>query len=135
MVIALVQDAVVEKEFGCESSQELSIIDRCPCGIFLSLKIPLHVVVPRFLFCIKFTTVCWFIEPLNDDLGSLVVPSDFEHRCHGSQSVCQLILFSWNMIKSNLFEVGDQTQNMLSIGNKIRMLRIPLAFYLTNHQS
>src|ERR1043165_9114867 len=132
-MIALVQDAVAEEEFGCKSSYELLIINRCPCGIFLSLKIPLHVVVPRFLFCVKLITIRWFVKPLNDDLGSLVVPSDFEHRRHSSQCICQLILFSWNMIKSNLFEVGDQTQNMLSIGKEIRMLRIPLALNLTDH--
>src|ERR1044072_717295 len=132
-MIAFVQDVVAEEEFGCKPSQKLLIVDRCPCGIFLSLKIPLHVVVPRFLFCIKFTTVCRFVKPLNDDPGSLVVPSNFKHRRHSSQCVCQLILFSWNMIKSNLFEVGDQTQNMLSIQNEIRMLRIPLALNLTDH--
>src|ERR1051325_404268 len=132
-MVALVQDVVAEEEFGCKSSQELLIIDRCLCGIFLSLKIPLHFVEPRFLFCIKFTTVCWFVKLLNDDLGSLVVPSDLEHRRHSSSRVCQLILFSWNMIKSDLFEVGDQTQNLLSIWNKIRMLHIPLTFNLTDH--
>src|ERR1044072_1217511 len=132
-MIALVQDAVAEKEFGCKSSHEFLIIDRCPCGIFLSLKIPLHVVVPRFLFCIKFTTIRWFVKPFNDDLGSLVVPPNLEHRRHSSQRVCQLILFSWNMIKSNLFEGVDQTQNILSIRNEIRMLRIPLALNLTDH--
>src|ERR1043165_8651562 len=132
-MIALLQDVVAEEEFGCKSSQELFIINRCPCGIFLSLKIPLHVVVPRFLFCVKLITIRWFVKPLNDDLGSLVVPPNLEHRRHSSQRVCQLILFSWNVIKSNLFEVGDQTQNMLSIRNEIRMLRIPLALNLTDH--
>src|ERR1043165_2195220 len=132
-MIVLVQDVVAEKEFGCKSSQELFIVDRCPCGIFLSLKIPLHFVEPRFLFCIKFTTVCWFVTPFNDDLGSLVVPSDLEHRLHSSQCVCQLILFSWNVVKSNFFEVGDQTQNMLSIRNETRMLRIPLALNLNDY--
>src|ERR1051325_1192486 len=132
-MIALVQDVVAEEEFGRKPSHEFLIIDRCPCGIFLSLEIPLHVVVPRFLFCIKFITVRWFVKPLNDDLGSLVVPPNLEHRRHSSQCVCQLILFSWNVIKSYLFEVGDQTQNMLSIRNEIRMLRIPLSFNLTDH--
>src|ERR1044072_2806934 len=132
---ALVQDAVAEEEFGCKSSHEFLISDRCPCGIFLSLKIPLHVVIPRFLFCVQLTAIRWFVKLLNDDLGSLVVPSDLEHRRHSSQCVCQLILFSWNVIKSNLFEVGDQTQNMLSIRNEIRMLRIPFALNLTDYQS
>src|ERR1043165_4380998 len=124
---------MAEKKCRYKSSQNLLIIDRFPCGIFLSLKIPLHVVVPRFLFCVKLITVCWFVKPLNDDLGSLVVPPNLEHRRHSSQCVCQLILFSWNMVKSNLFEVGDQTQNMLSIRNEIRMLRIPLALNLTDY--
>src|ERR1044072_3185406 len=132
-MIALVQDVVAEEEFGCKSSHEFLIIDRCPCGIFLSLKIPLHVVVPRLLFCVKLTTIRWFVKPLNDDLGSLIVPSNFEHRRHSSQCVCQLILFSWNMVKGNLFEVGDQTQNMFSIRNEIRMLRISLALNLTDY--
>src|ERR1044072_4986033 len=105
-----------------------SCLDRYPCGIFLSLKIPLHFVEPRFLFYIKLTTICWFVKPFNDDLGSLIVPSDLEHRRHSSQCVWQLVLFSWNMVKSNLFEVGDQTQNMLLIWNEIRMLRISFAF-------
>src|ERR1043165_8009132 len=134
-MIAFVQDAVAEEEFGCKSSHEFLIIDRCPCGICLSLQIPLHIVVPRFLFCIQLITICWFVKPLNDDLGSLVVPPNLEHRRHSSQCVCQLILFSWNVVKSNLFEVGDQTQNMLSIRNEIWMLRIPLALNLTDHQS
>src|ERR1043165_3438827 len=132
-MIAPVQDAVVEEEFGCKSSHEFLIIDRCACGIFLSLKIPLHAIVPRFLFRIKFVTIRWFVKPFNNDLGSLVVPPNLEHRRHSSQCVCQLILFSWNMIKSNLFEVGDQTQNMLSIRHEIWMLRIPLALNLTDH--
>src|ERR1051325_5701889 len=132
-MIALVQDAVAEEKFGCKPSHEFPIIDRCPCGIFLSLKIPLYVIVPRFLFCIKLITICWFVKLLNDDLGSLVIPSDLEHIRHSSQCVCQLILFSWNVIKSNLFEVGDQTQNMLSIRNEIQMLCIPLALNLTDH--
>src|ERR1044072_2225795 len=132
-MIALVQDAVAEEEFGRKSSHELLIIDRCPCGIFLSLKIPFYVVVPRFLFCVKLVTICWFVKLLDDDLGTLVVPSDFDYRRHSSQCVCQLILFSWNVIKSNLFEVGDQAQNMLSIRNEIRMLRIPFALNLTDH--
>src|ERR1051325_10882534 len=102
-MIALVQDVVAEEEFGGKSSQELLIIDRCPYGVFLSLKIPLHIVEPRFLFCIKLITVCRFVKFLNDDLGSLVVPSDLEHRRHSSQCVCQLILFSWNVIESDLF--------------------------------
>src|ERR1043165_7016797 len=134
-MIALVQDAIAEEEFGCKPSHELLIIDRCPCGIFLSLKIPLHVVVPRFLFCVKLITIRWFVKPLNDDLGSLVIPSNLEHGRPSSQCVCQLILFSWDGIKSYLFEVGYQTQNMLSIRNEIRMLRIPLALYLTDYQS
>src|ERR1051325_4051616 len=104
-MIALVQDVVAEEEFGCKSSHELLIIDRCPYGIFLSLKIPLHVVVPRFLFCVKLITICWFVKLFNNDLGSLVVPSDLEHRRHSSQCVCQLILFSWNVIESDFFEV------------------------------
>src|ERR1044072_3137777 len=108
-MIALVQDAVAEEEFGRKSSHEFLIIDRCPCGIFLSLKIPLHVVVPRVLFCVKLITVSWLVKPLDDDLGSLVVPPNLEHRRHSSQCVCQLILFSWNMVKSNLFKVWDQT--------------------------
>src|ERR1044072_1428378 len=132
-MIALVQDAVAEEEFGCKHSHELLIIERCPCGIFLSLKIPLHVVVPRFLFCVELITIRWFFKLLNDNQGSLVVPSNLEHRRHSSQCVCQLILFSWNMVKSNLFEIGDQTQNMLSIWNEIRMLRISFAFNLTDH--
>src|ERR1051325_2078234 len=69
-MIALVQDVVAEEEFGCKSSHEFLIIDRCPSGICLSLKIPLHVVVPRFLFCIQLITICWFVKPLNDDLGA-----------------------------------------------------------------
>src|ERR1044072_8394098 len=132
-MVAVVQDAVAEEEFGCKPSHELLIIDRCPCGIFLSLKIPLHIVVPRFLFCVKLITIRRFVKLLNDNQGSLVVPSNLEHRRHSSQCICQLILFSWNMVKSNLFEIGDQTQNMLSIWNEIRMLRIPLALNLTDH--
>src|ERR1044072_6984832 len=134
-MIALVQDVVAEEEFGCKSSHEFLIVDRCPCGIFLSLKIPLHVVVPRFLFCVKLITICWFVKPLNDDLGSLGVLFDLEHSRRSSQCVCQLILFSWDVIKSNLFKVGDQTQNMLSVRNEIRMLRIPFALNLTDYQS
>src|ERR1051325_10797439 len=82
--LRLYKMSLLRKMFGCKPSQELLIIDRRPSGIFLSLKIPLYVVVPRFLFCIKFTTVCWSVKPFNDDLGSLVVPSDLEHRRHSS---------------------------------------------------
>src|ERR1051325_11776113 len=35
---------------------------RCLCRIFLSLEVPLHFVEPRFLSCIKLTTVCWFVK-------------------------------------------------------------------------
>ena len=86
-MVALVEDSITEEEFRGEPSHKLLIIDRRPLRILLSLKIHFQFVELRFfcyLFRVNIIAVCWFIQPLNGDLGSFVVPPDFEHRRHGS---------------------------------------------------
>ena len=82
-MVALVEDSITEEEICGEPSQKLLIIDRRPIRILLNLKIPFHFVEPSFvcyLFSVNLTVVCWFIQYLNSDLRSLVVPYDLEHR-------------------------------------------------------
>ena len=85
-MVALVEDSIIEEELCGEPSQKLLIIDRRPFGIFLSLKIHFYFMKPGFvyyLFSVNLIAVHWFIQPLNSDLRSLVVPLDLEYRLYG----------------------------------------------------
>ena len=82
-MVALVEDSINEEELCGEPSQKLLIIDRCPLRIFLNLEIPFHFMKPSFVcysFSVGLVAVCYLIQPLDSDSGSLVVPFDFEHR-------------------------------------------------------
>ena len=86
-MVTLIEDSITYEELCSEPSQKLLIINRCPLGVFLSLKIPLYLVKLGFiyyLFSLNVAAVCGFIQPLNGNLGSLIVPLDLEHRRHGS---------------------------------------------------
>ena len=107
-MIALIEDSIIDEEFCSKPSQQLLIINRCLLGVFLSLEIPLYLMKPGFicyLFSFDVSVMCGFVQPLNGNLRSFIVPPDFEHRRHGSQRVGQLVLFSWEMFKGDLFKM------------------------------
>ena len=86
-MVALIEDSITDEELFNKTSQKLLIIDRCPFGILLNLEIPFNFMKPGFVchfFSINLAAVCWFVQPLNSDLGSVVVPPNLEHRRHGS---------------------------------------------------
>ena len=86
-MVTLVKDTITDEELRREPPQKLFIINRCTLGVFLSLKIPFYLVKLGFicyLFSLNVTTMCGFVQPLDGDLGSFIVPPDFEHRRHGS---------------------------------------------------
>ena len=86
-MVALIEDSITKEELCSEPSQKLLIIDRCPFGILLNFEIPFEFVKPGFVchfFGIDLTAVCWFIQPLNGNLGSFIVSPNLEHRRHGS---------------------------------------------------
>ena len=84
-MVALVDDSITKEEFRGEPSQKFLIIDRCPFGILLSLEIPFDFVKPGYVchfFDVDLTAVYGFVQPLDGDPGSFIVPPDFEHRRH-----------------------------------------------------
>ena len=86
-MVAFIEDPITEEELCSKPSQKLLIVDRWPFGILLNLEIPFDFVKPGFVchfFGIDLTVVCWFILPLNGNLGSFIVPPNLEHRSHGS---------------------------------------------------
>ena len=89
-MVPFVEDAVADEELRSESPLKLLIINRCALRVVLSRKIPLYLVELGFicqLFSLNVTTMCGFVQPLNGDSGSLVVPPDLEHRRHPSYRV------------------------------------------------
>ena len=81
-MVRLVKDAIADEELRSEPPQKLLIINRCTLGLLLSFKIPLHFMKPRFVcyfLIINLIVVCWFIQPLDSDSGSFIVPLDLEH--------------------------------------------------------
>ena len=86
-MVALVKDTIADEELRHEPPQKLLVINRCTLGVFLSFKIPLHLMKPGlfcYLFGLKIAAMCRFVQFLDNNPGSLVVPFDFEHRRHRS---------------------------------------------------
>ena len=78
-MVTLIEDPITDEELCSEPSQKLLIINKCTLSVFLSLKIPLYLVKPGFicyLFSLNVTPMCGFIQPLNGNLGSFIVPHD-----------------------------------------------------------
>ena len=60
IMITLVKDAIADEEIRREPPQKLLIINRCTLGVFLSFKIPLHLMKPGlicYLFSLDATTM------------------------------------------------------------------------------
>ena len=79
-MVTLIENTVTDEELRSESSQKLLIINKCPLGVFLSLKIPLYLMKPGFLLHLSNLNVkamCGFVQPLNGNLGSFIVPPNF----------------------------------------------------------
>ena len=74
-MITLVEDTITDEELHNESPQKLLIINRFTLGVLLSLKVPLHLMIPRFfcyLFSLEIAAMCMFIQfPDNDPGASL----------------------------------------------------------------
>ena len=63
-MVTLMEDSITDEELRSEPSQKLLIINRCPLGVFLSLKIPLYLVKLRFicyLLSLNVAAMCGFI--------------------------------------------------------------------------
>ena len=86
-MVTLIKNPITDEELRSETSQKLLIINRRTLGVLLGLKIPLYLVKPGFIchfFGLNVTSMCGFVQPLNGNLGSFIVPPDFEHGRHGS---------------------------------------------------
>ena len=86
-MVTLVKDAITDEELRRKPPHKLFIINRCTLGVLLRLKIPLYLVKSGFIFYIfslDVTAMCGFVQPLKGNLGSFIVPPNFDHRRHGS---------------------------------------------------
>ena len=66
-MVTLIEDPIAKKELRSEPYHKLLIINKCPFGVFLSLKIPLYLVEPGFiyyLFSLNIATMCGFVNLL-----------------------------------------------------------------------
>ena len=98
-MVALVKDTIADEELHREPPQKLLVINTCTLRVFLSLKVPFHLMKLGFicyLFSLNVTAMCEFIQPFDGNLGSFIIPPDLEpDRIHlGNQqgSVSQHIL-------------------------------------------
>src|ERR1051325_6915733 len=137
VIVPFVQHTPIEEKLSRVLAQGLLINDRSIIRVFFGLEIPFDVIEPRFFirFTFHFKTERRLIQPHYSDRRGIIRPSDLKHGRQSSQSVCQIVLLPWDVIKGDLVEIRDQLQDMISVWNQIRVASLPISIDLTNYQS